>query len=50
MSENSRFYVAKMAERRARLRISRSLLDQLDDLFGVVLRCEAIWALEDRIE
>jgi hypothetical protein len=50
MSENYRFYVAKMAERRAQLVSSQVLRAQLDELFFLVHRCEAMWALEDRIE
>jgi len=49
MSENCRFYPAKMAEQRARLRSSRELWRQLDELLKVVEQCEAMWALEDRI-
>ena len=50
MSENCRFYVMKMAERRLRLAGSGALRRQLDELFETVARCEAMWALEVRIE
>jgi hypothetical protein len=50
MSENYRFYVVKMAERRARLVGSGRLRWQLEEIFCVVQRCEAMWMLEDRIE
>jgi hypothetical protein len=48
MSENCRFYVEKMRARRAAL--SGSLRSQWIELMAVVSRCEAIWALEERIE
>jgi len=50
MSENYRFYVTKMAARRAKLIDSAALRRQLVDLFEAVVRCEAMWALESRIE
>lgn len=50
MSENYRFYVSKMNERRAWLRSTAPLRQQLAELFGTVARCEAMWTLEDRIE
>ncbi len=51
MSENYRFYVAKMNERRALLEsAAEPLRRQLAELFSTVARCEALWALEDRIE
>ena len=51
MSENCRFYVAKMNEHRAWLRsLTAPLRQQLAELFWTVAQCEAIWALEDRIE
>jgi len=43
MSENCRFYVAKMAERRSLRGISRPLQSQLDELLVFVSRCEAQW-------
>lgn len=50
MSENSRFYVMKMAERRLCLAESGALRRQLFELFEAVARCEDLWALEIRIE
>lgn len=50
MSENYRFYVIKMAERRTLLVPSSELCAQLNEILAVVARCEAMWALEDRIE
>lgn len=51
MSENYRFYVAKMNERRARRRSAAEPLQlQLAELFSTIARCEAMWALEERIE
>ena len=51
MSENVRFYQQKMAARRADRDLDRSpLRKQLREIFGVVAECEAIWALEDRID
>lgn len=50
MSPNYRFYAEQMAARRARLGSSVELRRQLDELFEAVGRCEAIWALEVRIE
>lgn len=49
MSENYRSYAQKMTERRA-ARDRGPLRGQLDELMRVVRRCEAMWALEDRIE
>ncbi len=49
MSDNYKFYAQKMAERRA-AREDRPLRGQLVELMRVVQRCEARWALEDRIE
>ena len=48
MSENYRYYAAKMAQRRAR-QVNPALRDQLTELLAVVMRCEAMWALEERI-
>lgn len=50
MSENYRFYAIKMAEKRMRLADSGALRPQLIELFEAVARCEAMWALEVRIE
>jgi hypothetical protein len=50
MSDNCRFYVLKMNERRAWLRSTAPLRQQLAELFSTVAQCEAMWALEDRIE
>lgn len=48
MSENCRYYRAKMAAKR--WHGSERLREQLWELMQVVRRCEAIWTLEDRIE
>jgi hypothetical protein len=52
MSENYRFYASKVAQ----LRIDRKrcneghpLGGQLQELFGLVQKLEATWALEDRL-
>jgi hypothetical protein len=51
MSENCRFYKEKMAEQRAAQRARpASLRPLLEELLATVARCEAMWALEDRIE
>jgi hypothetical protein len=50
MSENCRFYISKMNERRAWLRSSAPLRQQLAELFSTVAQCEAMWVVEDRIE
>ena len=51
MSDNFRFYAAKMNERRHRLRSSTEpQRRQLESLFNTVAYCEARWALEERIE
>lgn len=49
MSENYKYYTRKLAEREA-ARNQGPLQRQLRDLLRVVKRCEAMWALEDRIE
>jgi hypothetical protein len=49
MSDNYRLYAQKMTERRT-VRDRGPLRGQLDELMRVVRRCEAMWALEDRIE
>lgn len=49
MSENCRYYRDKMEAKR-HARPAGPLGDQLVELMAVVRRCEAIWALEDRIE
>lgn len=49
MSENYKYYAQKLAEREA-TRNQGPLRRQLEDLLRVVKRCEAMWALEDRIE
>jgi hypothetical protein len=48
MSENYRCYKAKMEARRRSMSLSITL--QLHELLETVARCEAMWALEDRIE
>jgi len=51
MSGNWRLYAPKMAElRRAREQGSTGLRGQLAEILATVKRCEAMWALEDRIE
>lgn len=49
MSDNYRFYATKMSERRTRF-TPPALKRDLEELFNVVRRCEAMWNLEDRIE
>ena len=49
MSNNYRFYAQKLAERRATANRG-PLRGQLEELLRVVRRCEAMWALEERIE
>ena len=49
MSDNYKVYAQKMSARRA-FRDRGRLRDQLVELLRVVERCEAMWALEDRIE
>jgi hypothetical protein len=49
MSENCRYYRDKMEAKRL-ARSAGPLSEQLANLMAVVRRCEAIWALEDRIE
>jgi hypothetical protein len=48
MSDNCRFYVEKMRAKRAAHR--GSLRSQWVEVMAVVSHCEAIWAMEDRIE
>ena len=43
MSNNYRFYSAKMAELRAQRSANRPLQSQLDELFAFVRLCEAEW-------
>jgi len=50
MSENCRLYVSKMNERRDWLKSNAPLRQQLAELFSTVAQCEAMWALEDRVE
>lgn len=49
MSDNYRFYKAKIVERRARMGLSALTL-QLHEILKTVTRCEAMWSLEDRVE
>jgi len=49
MSDNYKVYTQKMSEWRA-ARDGGPLRGQLVELLRVVQRCEAMWALEDRIE
>lgn len=50
MSENCRFYAEKMVARRARLAETVEVRRQMTELLRVVQRCEAMWALEERVE
>jgi len=50
MSENYRFYLQKMAQRRQGRQADRPLRAHLGEILGVVRECEARWALEDRID
>ncbi len=50
MSDNSRFYLQKMEERRTTRSVKPCLYAQLEEILLVVRRCEKIWALEERIE
>ena len=50
MSENYRFYLEKMAQRRQSRQADRPLRAHLEEILGVVRECEARWALEDRID
>jgi hypothetical protein len=51
MSENYRFYAAQVQKNRIAARASTPVLrEELTQLLLVVRRCEAIWAVEDRIE
>lgn len=49
MSDNYRFYTEKMATSRSH-RGSGPLAAQLQDLLETVRWCEAMWALEDRLD
>ena len=49
MSDNYKLYAQKMADRQE-TRNRGPLRWQLVELMRVVQRCEAMWALEDRIE
>jgi hypothetical protein len=48
MSENCRYYRAKMEAKRSR--VACELHEQWVELMRVVWRCEHIWTVEDRIE
>jgi hypothetical protein len=50
VSENNRFYEQKMVERRDSRPLNRPLREHLEEILRVVRDCEAIWALEDRID
>ena len=50
MSENYKWYIEKVAEVREARIANRPLRHELEELFEVVRKCEAMWALEDRIE
>lgn len=48
MSENYRFYRERTRGQKRRAAVRLDL--QLEELMEVVRRCEAMWALEDRVE
>jgi hypothetical protein len=50
MSENTRFYRQKVADKQAGRRLTQPLSDQLREIFATVADCERRWAVEDRIE
>jgi hypothetical protein len=51
MSNNYRLYPLKDIQRQVTRKLDRSpLREQLDELMEVVQRCEAMWAIEERIE
>jgi hypothetical protein len=51
MSDNYRFYAAQVLKHRmAERALTPELHDDLKQLLFVVSQCEAMWALEDRIE
>jgi hypothetical protein len=50
MSENYHYYVEKVAEARRTRALDHPLQSQIDELFRMVRECEAMWALQDRIE
>ncbi|MGH7763479.1 MAG: hypothetical protein ACREOM_03555 [Candidatus Dormibacteraceae bacterium] len=50
MSENYPYYAAQVARSRHERTANRPLAGKLAELLRTVRRCEAMWALEDRIE
>lgn len=50
MSANYRYYAEKVAEARRARSDHHSLQSEIEELFRVVRKCEAMWALEGRIE
>lgn len=50
MSDNYRMYPLKIAERRESQAVSAELQRHLDEIVETIRRCEAMWALEERIE
>lgn len=50
MSANYRYYAEKVAEARRERTNDHSMQSEIEELFAVVRRCEAMWALEERIE
>ena len=50
MSDNSRFYLQKTEELRATRQVKHPLRAELEEILDVVLQCEEMWALEERIE
>ena len=50
MSENDRLYRRMLEARRAKPADSSDLRSNLADILETVRRCEAMWALEERIE
>jgi hypothetical protein len=50
MSENYRFYIQKAEAARVSRPLYCPLRMQLEEILDAVRECEAMWALEDRIE
>jgi hypothetical protein len=50
MSDNYHQYPVKIAERRERRAVSAELERHVSEIVETIRRCEAMWALEERIE
>jgi len=50
MSENYRYYAEKVAKKQGTRASDHPLQSEIEELFVVVRECEAMWALEERIE